>query len=92
MASELRCDASHFLIAGIDAGEGPMILRSGGYTFRVEVIAWPGEDSPGPVERPNLRWEAIRMMIAEHTDDPGLEGEDDDDDVVDLASRKAEAS
>ena len=93
MASEKRCDASHFLIIGIDAGEGPMILNSGGYTFRVEVVAWPGDDSNGEeIERPNLRWEAVRKMIETHTEDPRIEGDDDDKDVLDLPSRKDKAS
>ena len=93
MASEKRCDASNFLIAGVDAGEGPMILKSGDYTFRVEVIAWPADDSNGDeIERPNLRWGAVRKMIEQHTDDPIVEGDDDDEGVLDLAARKAESA
>lgn len=88
MASEKRCDASQALITGIDAGEGPMILESGEYTIRVEVIGWPDDIES---ERPNLRWEMVRRMIEGYTDDPRLEGEDDDD-VLDLASRKRGAS
>ena len=88
MASELRCDASHTLITGVDAGEGPMIVESGGYTFRVELVGWPEELG---TERPNLRWEAVRRMIEGHTEEPRIEGEDAD--VLDLPSRKkAEAS
>lgn len=87
MASEKRCDASHTLITGIDAGQGPIILESGGYEIRVEVTGWPEELGP---DRPNLRWEAVRRMVEGHTDDPRIEG--DDDDVLDLASRKADAS
>ena len=75
MASELRCDASNSLITGIDAGEGPMILESGGYRLRIEVLAWPEELGP---ERPNLRWEMVRRMIEGHTDEPRIEGDDDD--------------
>ena len=84
MASEKRCDASNRTITGIDAGEGPMILKSADYTFRVEVTGWPDELGP---ERPNLRWEAVRLMIERHTDDPRIEC-DEDEDVLELSSRK----
>ena len=85
MASEKRCDASHYLITGINAGEGPMILKRAGYTIRIEVLGGPGPDVP------DLRWDAVRLMIGEHTDEPRMEG-DEDEDVLDLPSRKAEAS
>ena len=89
MASEIRCDASGFLIKGIDAGSGPLIVKSGGYAFRVDVVRWPDELGP---ERPNLSWESVRRMIEAHgKDEPELEG-DDDDGVLNLPSRKAEAS
>ena len=85
MAQEKRCDATHALIIGIDAGEGPMTVESGGYVLRVEVIGWPDELGP---ERPNLRWEAVRRLIEGHTDDPRLEGGDDAG-VVKLPRKKA---
>ena len=83
MSSEKRCDASNFLIKGIDAGAGPIILKSGGYTIRVEVTGWPEELGP---ERPNLSWESVRrMMEALGEDEPKIEG--DEEDVLELASR-----
>lgn len=85
MASEKRCDASHYLITGINAGDGPMILECAGYAIRVEVFGGPGPD------RPDLRWDAVRLMIGEHTDDPKLEA-DEDEGVLDLNSRKDRAS
>ncbi len=83
MASEKRCDASRTLITGIDAGEGALILDSGGYRIRIEVIDWPTDLGS---ERPNLRWEALRRMIEGHTDEPRIEGADED--VLDLAPRQ----
>ena len=89
MASEKRCDASNFLIKGIDAGAGPMTLKSGEFTIRVEVIGWPKELGP---ERPNLSWESVRRMVeALGEDEPKLE-DDDDEGVLDLAARKAESA
>ena len=84
MASEKRCGASNFLIKGIDAGAGPMILKSGEFTIRVEVTGWPKELGP---QRPNLSWESVRRMVeALGQDEPKLE--DDDEGVLDLPSRK----
>ena len=89
MASEKRCDASNFLIKGIDAGAGPMTLKSGQFTIRVEVTGWPKELGP---ERPNLSWESVRRMVeALGEDEPKLE-DDDDEGVLDLAARKAESA
>ena len=89
MAPEKRCGASNFLIKGIDAGAGPMILKSGEFTIRVEVTGWPEELGP---ERPNLSWESVRRMVeAFGEDEPKLE-DDDDEGVLDLAARKAESA
>ena len=84
MAAEKSCDRTGARIVGLDAGEGPMIIKSDGYVIRVEVIA-----SPPDIEHPpNLRWDAVRRMIEAHTDDPAPESEDDGDDVLPMEARK----
>ncbi len=86
MATELRCDATHAKIVGVDAGSGPLILGCPDYTIKVEVIAWR-DDFDRDGKRPNLRWEAVRRMIEAHTDEPVLE-RDREADVIELRERR----
>lgn len=84
MAEEKRCDVTGRRIVGLDAGEGPMLVKDpSGYVMRVEVIESPPEIQ-GP---PNLRWEGVRKMIEAHTHDPTPEGGGHDD-VLDMQARK----
>ncbi len=69
MTTELRCDETHAKIVGIDAGAGPMILYSGDHVIRVEVLEVSDDG------RANLRWEAVRRMITNHTHEPEVESE-----------------
>jgi len=66
MAFEKRCDRTRMVIVGADAGEGPLIVRDpDGYTIRIEVI-----EGPNHPERPHLRVQAVKDMIAAATPVP----------------------
>ena len=84
---EKRCDLTRMLLGRdeLDAAAEPLFCTTPeGFTFRVELVGWPGDDTEEEFEcRPHLRIEGVQRAIQL----AGLKPEPDEG-VVPLKKRK----